>query len=442
LRARTGLFVSVLGVIFLSRAVASGEVLFAEGFDTFDLAKPPAQWKVTQPAELAIIDEAPHGKVLKITAKGNTWPSVGVTLDPAKVRGHNIRIACAAKFPNTYIPLADKTWAHPKMMVTYKDKAGKDQYPGEVALQAGRPEWQDLVKIAAIPQDADAIVVFLRVDLVAAEVFFDDFSVEIDPDPNAPAAKPPGAAPSANPLLNPNAAQNPGANPAQPAAAPKPAPAATGPEAIAAKAPKKALDDGSAVIFGPEVALALQRSVKTGVATKNTYAFVGATLPKELETAKTPPNWNKVASAKEVTGPTATAHNLLTTLPEFIAATKVEAVFIFPDPLPLTRKLTMSEHYEWEDVARACARSGAVPVLVIPASANPDPKVTNDIKDELRNAILQGAAEVVVPVMDLKVPLQLPRRVGVLTEMFDKYVFCRVSADATQSTKPKEPGEE
>ncbi|HYG76431.1 MAG TPA: hypothetical protein VEK08_15605 [Planctomycetota bacterium] len=441
MRTRTSRFLAFLiGSCSLAPALLAGEVIFSEDFDKTDLPKlQTAPWNVTAPADLSIADEPNRGKVLRINGKGNGWPSLSYTLDLAKVRGKKVRVAAAAKFPGNYTPLAGKDWARPKLQLIWKEKGGKDRY-AEAVPQPNTPDWQNLETSDTIDKEAESAVVFIRVDLVAADVYFDNFICDVDSDGSKPATPATPATP-ANPA-NPPVANN--TPPAQPGKAPAPpatpaAPVLTGPAAIAAKAPKKTLDDGG-VTFGPEIAAALQKSIKPS-ANKNTFALVGPGLPiKELET-KTPEKWTKVAMTKETSGPLASPRNLLAVLPKFIAETKPEVVFIFGETAPTARKVTHTEHYDWEDLAKVCIRLGVIPVLAVPAAQPPDPKATEP-REDLRAVMLTAAGDANCPVIDLKAPTQIPRRVAIMVDYFDKYVFCRVEPETPTAGTVKKPDEE
>jgi len=435
LRARTHLFSVLLSVSIYSCSLVAADVIFSEDFETLDFSKLPAGFSANGATDLSLADEAGKGKVLRINGKGNGWPSLSYTLDLNKVRGKKVRIAVAAKFPGAFTLLAGKDWARPKLQLVWKDKAGKDHY-AEAVPEASKPDWQNLEASSLIDADAESAAVFIRVDLVAADVYFDTFVCDVDSAGGAPATP-------ANPVPPANPVKPVVANPATPATPVKagttPAKVLTGPEAAAAKAPKQTLDDGG-VIFSPELALALQKLVKPG-ATKNTFALVGPGLPiKELET-KLPEKWTKVASTKETAGPLAHPRHLLAALPKFIAENKPEVVFIFGETVLGSRKVTHTEHFDWEDLARLCIRMGALPVLAVPAAQPADPKATEP-KEDLRAVMIVAIGDANCPAIDLKSPSQIARRVAMVTDYFDKYVFCRVEpATATPGTV-KKPDEE
>lgn len=432
----------ILSVLILAGAARSGEVLLVEDFEKFDLKK-PANWVVSVPDALSIVDETGHGKVLRIDAKGG-WPHLNVQIDVNKLRGHQVRVAASVKFPGTYTPLEKKEWARPKLQLIIKDKNGKDTYAG-TDLQGGKPDWQNVEGVITVDKEADSANLFLRVDLVTADILFDDVSVEVDPDLSKP---PPKSMPAANP---PTVAQTtPPVTPATPPKttpapkvdpkAPVPAPAPTGPEAIAKKAPKNTIEDGG-FIFSPELALALQKAIKPG-ATKNSYALLGPGIPiKELE-AKLPEKWTRVAASEKTAGPQASPRSLLASLPEFISRNKPEVVFFFGETTAGGRKPSSSEHFDWEDLARVCIRMGAIPVLAVPAAGTSDPK-PGEAREDLRTSMISAAGDAGCAAIDLKIPSQIPRRVATMTDLFDKFVFCRVEPDAPAAgAGPKKPIEE
>ena len=400
----------------------AGDVLFIESFENFDLKKLPPGWSTTNSADLAIVDEPGHGKVFRISHKGNGYCALSVSLDPGKVRGHQIRVAASAKFPGNYKPIQGQEWARPKLQLLVKDKAGKDNYFGQDA-QPNKPEWQDLQCTAAIDKDADKIEAYVRLDLVAAEVFFDDFSVEVDPAPNSVPPKGAVAAASAAP-----------ATPTAPAVPGAPAPPDNN-QGTAAKAPKKTLDDGG-MIFSPELAAALQKARGTTAATPNTLLFAGPGLPiKELD-GKHPDKWTVLAvkDPKELIGPLAGPRGLLISLPDQIAKEKPEVVVLFGDMTP-GRKLTSTEQLDWCDVARLCLRMGTLPVLAIP------PGTGGGEKEQL-HVFMLAALDTVTDkgclAIELKAPTFVPRRIAEMTNLLDKFVFCRISPDAPVTGKKPE----
>ena len=386
--------------VLLAWQAAGAEVLVSEDFEKLDLKQLPSGWTIVSANDFSIVDEAGRGKVLRISHKGGGWPQLAVALDANKVRGHVVRISALAKFPGGYTPLPDKTWARPKIMLTFKDKDGKDHYCGG-DLEPNKPEWQQVSNSATIDKDAQAIGAYLRIDLVAAEAFFDDFRVELDPDGVAPKTATPAA----------------GTNP-------KPATGAPAGNEAAAKAPKRTLEEGGA-LFGPEIAGALQKIVKPGSA--NSFAVIGPGLPlKEME-GKTPDKWTRLPNSKEVAGATAGPRVLLATLPDFLAKSKPEVVFVVGE-ITTTRKTAMLEALDWEDVARVCLRMGVVPVLVVPPAA-PAKEGPIGMAEDVRTGMTKAAEEAKCPAIDLKTLATVHRLVTQMLGLLDKHVFCRVPLD-------------
>jgi len=408
-----------LACLVLGLRGAAAEQLIFEDFEKLNLQQLPAGWTLTSAGDFSIVDEPGHGKVLKISHKGGGWPSLSVQLDSAKVNGHEVRISALAKFPGAYPPVADKAWARPKIMLSFKDKDGKEHYAG-FDLEPNKPDWQSVSAHTPIDKDAQAVTAHLRIDLAAAEIFFDDFCVELDPDLNSPPPK----AKAAGAVAGAPAAGTPAAG--TPAAVAPVAGAGTPAE----KAPRKTLDVGGA-LFGPEIAAAMQKAVKPGGS--YTYAVVGPGLPMKEFDATAPEKWTRLPSSKELCGPAASPRNLLAALPLSVVAQKPEqrpeVVFVVGETTT-TRKTSMYESLDWEDLARLCLRLGAVPVLAIPSAApSKDGPIT--MQEDQRAVMLKAATEVNCPVMDLGVkdPAQVTRVAKQLITLLDKHVFWRTPLD-------------
>jgi hypothetical protein len=297
--------------------------------------------------------------------------------------------------------------------LTFKDKNGKDQYC-EATPEPGKPDWQNIVNHTTIDPECQSVVgVSLRIDLVAAEVFFDDFSVEMDPDLNTQPKK-----------------SAPGGTAAAGGAQPAPAPATN--LSPAQRAPKKTLEDSGA-LFGPEMAAALQKAIKPGAA--NTYVVLGPGLPVAgLDSGKVPDKWTRVPNSKEFVGSAAAPRALLAALPEFLTKNKPEIVFLVGEGT-LTRKTTMLEPLDWEDLARVCLRMGAVPVFAVPPAA-PNKEGPVGMAEDLRTSMVKAATEVNCPAIDMKTAQLIPRLVKQMISALDMHVFCRTPIEAPGTKKP------
>ena len=384
-------------ILILSFRLCAGEVVLSEDFEKLDLKTLPAGSIAGKDVSIVTV-EGEHSKVLKIKNAKNGTSAVSFTLNLMKVAGHTVRVSVQSQFPGAFEPVAGKTWGRPRLQIAVKGKDGKDAYAGK-APEPNKPEWQPLWGSILVPMDAKQAVVMLKVDIAEAEAFFDNLAVEIDPDPKAP-------------------------TPAIAAAPPVP----DTPAAKAAKAPKKALDDGG-ILFGPEIAVQLQKRFAKPSATPNTYLFAGAGLPnKEYEGGRPPANWKVVPLFKECAGPAIGPLDILGTIGDYLATQKPEVVVLFAEAA-CTRKLSDTETYDWSDAIRLCLRVGAIPVLAVPpASGDPE-------KDRLRGAMLEAAADALCPAMDLKASSAVPRNFAELALLLDKHVFCRVPMDATVKGK-------
>ena len=420
--ARPVLLIS-LSVAILAVPCSGAAEILRENFDNFDVKSLPPNWTLQVSGDFSTVDEAGRGKVLKINHKGNGWPSLTAVLDVAKVQGHTIRIAAAAKCPGNYTAVPDKPWARPRLKLVVKGSDGKErEFRAEV--EPNKPDWQSVSATASVDKDAQAIRASLGIDLVAAEVFFDDFVVEVDPDAKV-------AQPNPNPqpaVVNPTKTSS-----GTGAQAPPP-----GGDSAAAKAPKRNLDEGGA-LFGPEIAAAMMKAAKPGQAPEFKLVVVGPGMPMREFEGKVPDKWVRLP-AKDVPGTTAAPRALLVTLPDVLAKSKPEVVFVVGETAP-TRKTTMLECLDWEDLARVCLRMGVVPVFAVPPAA-PAKDGPIGMAEDLRASMIKAASEVNCPAIDLKTTAQVPRLVTQMLGLLDRHVFCRVPVDQPTGGTGKKVEEE
>lgn len=416
-----------LVLALITTLAPAAEILVFEDFEKMDLKKLPPGWSLSKPEDFSIVDEPGRGKVLKISHQGNGWPALTFNVDPAKVKGHLVRVSASVKMPAAFKPLPGQPWARPKFYITYKDKSGADQYHG--GEPEAKPGWQDLFGSATLEKDVGTVTAALKIDLVAAEIFFDDFAIEIDPDLNQPPPK--GTAkPAAAPVAD---TKKPTTTPG------KPAPAASNNDALAGKAPKKTFEDGG-IVFSPEIATHLQKNVKAG-ANKNTLLMVGPGLPQKDLDNKLPEKWTRIAAPKELAGVQAAPRSLLAMLPKFLVEHKPEVVVIVPEMAP-GRKLSSTEQYDWEDLARICQRLGAVPIIAVPVPAAAAAGAA-DAKDDLHTSTKAAVTDSLSPAIDMKAPTVAPRRLAAVLDLLDKHVYCRTPLEApAPGVTDKKPEEE
>ncbi|HEY3320647.1 MAG TPA: SUMF1/EgtB/PvdO family nonheme iron enzyme [Planctomycetota bacterium] len=162
-------------------------VLLSEDFEKLDLNKLPQWWTIGPKSQVAIVELPGHGKVLRISRKERDRGEAKMTIpiDPALVAGHSLRVSVSACCPLGYTPVpAPDGWAQPRVLL----KVQGDERPCR-NLPPEQRDWQQLVTpLWKIPADAREISVSIGVPFVAAEVFFDDLIIELDPEPNT---KPP-----------------------------------------------------------------------------------------------------------------------------------------------------------------------------------------------------------------------------------------------------------
>jgi len=100
------LLAALLVLVLFAPFAICGDVLINENFDAMNLEALQPGWTKAVPANLSIVPEEGHGKVLKIANGGNgdTYPFVMVALDAAKVTGKTVNVAVSARFPGAYVP--------------------------------------------------------------------------------------------------------------------------------------------------------------------------------------------------------------------------------------------------------------------------------------------------------------------------------------------------
>src|SRR5260221_3773897 len=114
-------FFIIVFVIVLSNAAHCGEVLLSENFETLDLKKIPSG--AISGKDISIIASTPdRGKVLRIKNTANAVSTVSINLDINTVRRHQIRASVLVQFPGTFQPIPSKSYARPKLLITYKGK--------------------------------------------------------------------------------------------------------------------------------------------------------------------------------------------------------------------------------------------------------------------------------------------------------------------------------
>jgi hypothetical protein len=395
-------FMPIVSLGLASPLWAGAIALYSEDFEKFNLSQPPKDVMITGGGEVSIADDSQRGKVLNIKHAGGGFPGLSFSIDPAKVRGRTIKITSNGKCPGTYTPPPDKAWAKPRMTLIARKNNGTISYFGQ-EIQGGTPEWVPLSAEFKVTDDILSISVQLRVDLVAAEVQFDNFKVELDGAPTA----------VANPTAN--------GTPTKPAVSTSPID----------KTPKNTFEDGG-FLFNPDVAKGLKASVKPG-ATPNTVLLVGPGLPfKEMDAFRPIGKWQLLPVAKEVSGPTMLPTNLLCSLPGYLGKSKPEVVVLFGD-LTGNRKAAMSERQDWEDLARICKRMGAIPIFAVQPAGT---------QDELRKDLLEAVNLANAPALDLKAGTTVPKRLAVLLDLFDRHIFERTPLDAPVVGKPGKTAED
>lgn len=402
----------LLALTLLAAGCAGGgETLVSENFDTMKLEELPPGWSKSEPALLSLVEENGHGNVLKISNKDERYAALIFTIDPAKAAGKIVRASVSAKFPAAYVPIADKLWASPKVSFDLKDAAGvKITSNGDLVPQAGKPDWQELKKEFTIPANAASISVQLCVQFVTAEVLFDNLAIEVLSA--APATAPAPAANVAKPVT-PAATQTPAQPPKAPPASADPSSAA----GRAASAPKKELSDDG-MIFSPDHAARMQRIAESKKAAPNTLMIVGTGVSDKDAAPKLPANW-KMLPAPKLTGSAGAPRYLLATLPDVLVKEKPEVVLIEGDSAP-GRKPTKTEAEDWEDVAKLCARFGAVPVIVLQPAGAKDENLES-INSSLKKALdINNFIALSAQPQDVYL-----RRISSLVSLLDTHVFLR-----------------
>lgn len=442
----------IAGVLCLTLGIANGRIRAEEPvklpdqkLGTLDLEAPPSGWSKAVPDHLTQVDEAGHGKVLKITGIADQNPGVDVTIDLTPYLDKTLIVIVTAKVPACASP-DGKPEQKPRVVVELKDSNDVSILP--MSPDKSKLDWQTLRREIHVPPNAVSMTVRVVVQSVVCEALFDTLTVTAPaPAPAAVAtvpattasttARPPGpprvAVPRTNPATTAAAPKTAAATTAAPAlvVVPSDAPAvpASGdpndPKAIAAKAEKRNLDDGG-IQFGPEEAGRLLTDAEKKKSTQYNLMAIGPGFT-EKEALKPPGNW-KVSLPPKLVGPKVTPRQLLTQLPEVLVKEHPEVVMIGTD-LNGARKATNTESDDWEDVARLCERFGAAPAFMILPPGEKDKK---DENFENILAAVRKARDVNNLPMLIKPPETLSKRVGVYLVLLDKYVF--------QRTKTEQPG--
>ena len=376
----------LISLISVVRFTCAGEILVHEDFEKLDLKKLPEGYS-TFTEDLSIAADSAQGKALKIAHKGGDNPAISFRLDLAKVAGHTVRVTAMARAPAPIKPVDGKPDALPELKLIVKDKDGADTVTRKNPL-SDKAEWQRLSFLATIDRAASSVMLSAGLNLAAGEIWFDDINVEVDPDTRVE-------------LL----------------------------AELAAKATVKKIDLGG-VVFGPEVAEAMQKFHERTKSTPNVIGLAGPGLPVPEVESKPPGGWS-VKSAKSLDD---APRGLLGRLPEFLAKEKPEIVFLFADA-GSARKLNALESLDWQDLAKLCGRLGSVPVLVIPITAG------NEDKDTLRTALLKAAENVHCPVIELGAGFT-GLRVTEMAALLQRYVFAREGKEAGGGKTPGKMNDE
>lgn len=425
-------FLPFLALLLLhALSLAGADALVDQKFDDLDLRALPAGWEKSEPSDsplMSMIVEEGRGKVLKLSNKDAKTISLTLNLDLAQVAGKTLAVSTWAKFPGNYTPIADRSWARPRLLINAKDARGKTIHSISLMPQPQKPEWQELKDSITVPASAASVVAQFVIPEVECEAFFDGLNIVVTAA--APAVAPPVVAAPANAPKTP-----PPPTPAVTPAAPAPPPAAVvdpnNPAALAASAPKKTFDDGG-MTFGPEYAARLQKSYPSKTVTANTAMFVGPGFAEKFSPPKLAAPWRVVAVSPKMTGPSATPRAMLLALPETLLKEKPEVVFISSDPAP-GRKASSTESEDWEDISRLCVRFGALPVLIPHANESKD-----DGFDHIVQAFKKAADLNTFLMLSATPPEAFAKRAENLLKILDTHVFARVkiSTEAGKTATP------
>lgn len=399
-------FPLILAVLVVSaQAVLAGDVLIFEDFEKLSLTQLPPGWGLREESELAVVEQPERGKCLRIKARGGSWPHLYVELDPAKVAGKRVRLSALVLLPGEFAAVPGKRWAQPKVQLQLKDKNGADSDAEQTPTQK-TPTWQLLQAALNIPEQAQKVTALLRVDLAAAEVWFDNLCVETDPNGPPPQM---GAGIAVAP-----------AKVDAPTAAAGAVPPAIAPEKIAtadvSHVPSRTLA-GSGVLFDGNIAARMQKELAASKALRNSLLIVGPGQPVS-EFGKPPRDWALLAEQKPLCGPTTNPRTLLTLLPEALETMRPEIVVLVADTKP-GRRAASSEADDWQDVIQLCLRLGAVPLLAISLES------TEDGWEELRGPVLEAARNTVCPQLELKMPQTHARRLNEAVRLIEEHVLGR-----------------
>ncbi|MCZ7648206.1 MAG: hypothetical protein M5U26_23595 [Planctomycetota bacterium] len=377
----------LLAALLAHGGARAGSVPIQEAFEKMDLERLPANLAVNgkdKDAVIEIAEQGQRGKTLHLkAAKDGLIPGLQYTLDPKAYAGKPIRFTFKALFPGKYEPNAEKTWERPRVVFAGKQTEEKTWYWGPPYPKPETAEWQTLSGTATVPADIQNLTLWVRIDRRAAEVWYDDLVLELEP----------GADPPPEPQ-------------AEGGVKPRPLNA----DELAQKAPARELQ-ATGLYFAPDVAVnvrgTLRKSpVKDAAAGK--VLWVGSVSEK---LPLPPPGYQYAKGPPAVLGHDADALALLRELPDVLLKEKPAFVLLQPGAM---REVPESIKADWTDVAVLCGLFGAVPVVVVPDAAKDD--------DPLRSSLLGAVQESKLPALDARGEA-LDKRAEQMLQLASRYVL-------------------
>lgn len=155
---------------------ARADVLLRESFDE----KGPWQMKAQGQATVELVDGGRSGKCLKTTAEGGT-AYYTLVLKPEDVAGHKLTVRCFVRLED--VRIGPQTYSTAKLHVGATVAGEVKNYATRFV---GTTDWEERELVAAIPDDATAIVLDLGIQGGTGTAYYDDLVIEDDQMPFTP----------------------------------------------------------------------------------------------------------------------------------------------------------------------------------------------------------------------------------------------------------------
>jgi len=153
----------------LAAAIVCAEPVLTESFEQQGKWRKSLRGKGT----VELVPGGVEGKCLKVTSADQALAYWSIDLDPTRVRGKRLIIRAKVKLDNVVI--GPQTYSTAKLhvgaIVNKKTRNFAQRF-------VGTRDWHHQVLIAAIPEDADRVVLDLGIQNGTGTAWFDDLSVD------------------------------------------------------------------------------------------------------------------------------------------------------------------------------------------------------------------------------------------------------------------------